>query len=312
MSDPDKANHQNLYAPRHWPSWIGFGLIWLLIHLPVSWLLALSKLLGKLLYHAAKRRRRIAEINIKLCFPDWDESQRQQLLRDHFSAMVMGLFEMGMAWWMSEKRLSKIMDVVGQEHLDAALAQGKGAILLSAHFTCLELSGRFYSMSIPHPWSGMYRPHENPVIEHLFQRDRKRFFSQLIPREDIRSFLRRLKANEPIWYAPDQNYRKRGHVMAAFFGIPAATTPATSKLAKISTAAVIPFEYRRQPDNNRYLLQFHPALENFPANDDVADASRINQVFEQMIRRAPEQYFWMHRRFKLGHGEPDVYNKQGL
>ena len=311
MSDSDKPNSKNLYAPRHWPSWIGFGLIWLLIHLPVSWLLSISSVLGKLLYHAAKRRRRIAEINIKLCFPDWDETRRQQLLRDHFSAMVMGIFEMGMAWWMSEKRLKKILDVVGQEHLDTALAQDKGAILLSAHFTCLELSGRIYSMSIPHPWSGMYRPHENPVIEFLFQRDRKRFFSQLIPREDIRSFLRRLKANEPIWYAPDQNYRKRGHVMAPFFGIPAATTPATSKLAKISKAVVIPFEYRRTPDN-RYLLQFHPALAGFPANDEVTDSTRINQVFEEMIRRAPEQYFWLHRRFKLGHGESDVYSEQGL
>lgn len=311
MSDSDKPNSKKLYAPGQWPSWIGFGLIWLLIHLPVSWLLSISSVLGKLLYHAAKRRRRIAEINIQLCFPDWGEQRRQQLLRDHFSAMVMGIFEMGMAWWMPEKRLRKILDVVGQEHLDAALAQDKGAILLSAHFTCLELSGRIYSMSIPHPWSGMYRPHENPVIEHLFQRDRKRFFSQLIPREDIRSFLRRLKANEPIWYAPDQNYRKRGHVMAPFFGIPAATTPATSKLAKISKAVVIPFEYRRTPDN-RYLLQFHPALQDFPANDEVTDSTRINQLFEEMVRRAPEQYFWMHRRFKLGHGENDAYSKQGL
>ena len=117
MSDSDKASSINLFAPRHWPSWIAFGLIWLLIHLPVSWLLALSKVLGKLLYHAAKRRRRIAEINIQLCFPDWDETQRQQLLRDHFGAMVMGIFEMGMAWWMPEKRLTKILDIKGQEHL---------------------------------------------------------------------------------------------------------------------------------------------------------------------------------------------------
>ncbi len=311
VSNSDKTSSINLYAPRHWPSWIGFGLIWLLIHLPVSGLLGLSRVLGKLLYHTAKRRRRIAEINIRLCFPDRDEQQHQQLVLDHFSAMVMGIFEMGMAWWVSDKRLTDILDVKGQEHLDKALTQGNGVILFSAHFSCLELAGRFYSMKIPHPWSGMYRPHENPVLEHMFQRDRKRFFSQLIPREDIRSFLRRLKVNETTWYAPDQNYRKKGHVMAPFFGIPAATNPATSKLAKISGAVVIPFEYRRQP-NNRYLLQFHPALENFPTGDDLADATRINQVFEDMIHRAPEQYFWLHRRFKLSRDKGDVYSEQGL
>lgn len=281
--------------------------------MPHRWLLALSRGLGQLLYLLAGRRRRIAAINLELCFPELPLPQRQQLLRDHFAAMVMGLFEMGMAWWLPQARLDRLLTIKGQEHLEAALARGKGAILLSPHFTCLELSGRFYTMRLPHPWSGMYRPHENPVIEYLFQRDRKQFFSELIPRDDIRAFLRRLKANEPIWYAPDQNYRHRGHVLAPFFGVPAPTAPATARLAKVSGAAVIPFEYRRLPDAAGYLIEFHPALDAFPSGDELADATRLNQLFEAMIRRAPEQYFWMHRRFKGARGsESDIYRERGL
>lgn len=313
MSDSDKPNSTNLYAPRHWPSWIGFGIIWLLIHLPISGLLRISQVLGKVLYHAAKRRRRIAEINIQLCFPDWSEQQRQQLVRDHFAAMVMGIFEMGMAWWLPDARLRKLITIKGQAHLEAALAKGKGVLLLSGHFTSLELAGRLYSMSISHPWSGMYRPHENPVIEFFFRRDRTTFFSDLIPRDDVRSFIKKLRKGETAWFAPDQNYRNKGHVMALFFGIPAPTQPATSRLIKMSGATTIPFEYRRLPGSQGYLLEFHPPLEDFPCDDEVENAQRVNQVFEGLIRHAPEQYFWLHRRFKLPRGQAgDVYRQHNI
>jgi KDO2-lipid IV(A) lauroyltransferase len=313
VSDANTPASQKPGLLSHWPSWLGFGLIRLLIRLPHGRLLALSRMMGGLFYLLARRRRRIAEINLQICFPEMNEQQRRHLLRDHFSAMVMGMFEMGMAWWLPEERLARMLTLEGKEHLETALAQGKGAILLSAHFTCLELSGRFYTMTIPHPWSGMYRPHENPVVEYLFQRDRKRFFSELIPRDDIRAFLRRLKANEPVWYAPDQNYRYAGHVKAPFFGVPAPTSAATARLARISGAPVIPFEYRRLPGSDRYLMQFHPPLVDFPGDDDLAATTRINHVFEEMIRRAPEQYFWMHRRFKYRRREQmDVYRAQGI
>ncbi len=297
-------------APRHWPTWLGFGLVWLATRLPYLAILALCRALGGVLHRIAGRRRRIAEINIELCFPELDAEQRRQLVRDHFSAMATGIFEMGMAWWLPQRRIRALARVEGVEHLEAALARGKGVLLLSAHFTPLELSGRIFSTLVGKPWSGMYRPHENAVVEYLFRRDRSRFFEKLIPRDDIRAFLRALRRGEAIWYAPDQNYDKKGSVTVPFFGIPAPTNPATSRLARISGAAVVPFEYRRLPGSEGYLLAFHPPLEAF-GGDEVADTARVNAIFEEMIRRAPEQYFWMHRRFKKGR-TTDIYRERGL
>jgi len=301
-------------SPRTWPSWLSFGLIHLAVQLlPHSGLLTLSRTIARLLYPLARRRRRIADINIKLAFPELDSQQRQQLIRDHFAATMMGLFEMGMAWWLPDTRLQEMVEIKGMEHLEAGLARGKGVMLLSPHFTCLELAGRLYAMNISHPWTGMYRQHENPVIEYFFQRYRSTFFKALVPRDDVRNFARTLKRNETAWFATDQNFRKRGHVKAPFFGIDAPTHPVAGKLAKMSGAAAVPFEYRRLPGSGRYVLEFHPILEGFPTGDDVADITRVNQEYEAMIRKSPEQYFWMHRRYKLREeGVKDVYQQAGL
>ncbi len=301
-------------SPKSWFSWFGFGLIWLAIRLlPHAGLLLISRILGRILYTLIRRRRRIADINLKLCLPELDAKQRQQMIRDHFAASVMGIFEMGMAWWLPDTRLQKMVTVKGIEHLEAGLARGKGVMLLSPHFTCLELAGRLYAMSVPHPWTGMYRQHENPVIEYFFQRYRSRFFKALVPRDDIRTFIRTLKRNETAWFATDQNFRKKGHVKAPFFGISAPSHPVAGKLARMSKAAAVPFEYRRLPGSGRYLLEFHPILEGFPSGDDVADISQVNQLYETMIRKSPEQYFWMHRRFKLKPNDGvDVYQQAGL
>ncbi len=301
-----------LYAPQYWPSWIFIGFVWLVIRLPFSWILFFSHLIGKLLYKTTSRRRRISEINIELCFPQLSKGEQRQLVKDHFGAIAMGIFEMAMAWWWPNKRIQKHLRIEGLEHLDEAINSNKGVLLLSPHFTCLELSGRFFSSSLKHPFSAMYRPNENPVIEYLFHKNRSQLFSNLIPKNDIRAFIRCLKDNETIWYAPDQNFSGKGHVMPPFFGIPAATNPATSRLAKISGAAAVPFEYRRLPGSQGYLMQFHPKLKDFPGQDANEDTKRINQIFEEMIKRAPEQYFWIHRRFKRPRDEAtDIYRDRG-
>jgi len=313
VTDPSTSKIPGLYAPSSWPTWFGFGLVWLIVHLPFGWIQAISRSIGNVLYKILVRRRRIGEVNLALCFPGLSSAERQALLKQHFGAMIMAIFEMGMAWWLPDARLKKLITVKGQEHLDAALATGKGALLISCHFTCLELAGRLYAMSIPHPWSGMYRPHENPVIEYFFRRDRTRFFSDLIARDDVRSFIKKLRKGETAWFAPDQNFRNKGHVIAPFFGVPAPTQPATSRLIKMSGAAAIPFEYRRLPGNEGYLLEFHPPIENYPGDDEVANAEQINKIFEEIIRHAPEQYFWLHRRFKLPRDQAgDVYKQQNI
>jgi Kdo2-lipid IVA lauroyltransferase/acyltransferase len=270
----------------------------LAILLPLPALRTLGRVSGRLYQILGRRRARIARINVDLCFPELSDAERAALVRRHFEAVGIGVFELGLAWWASDRRLRRITTWHGLEHLRTAHAQGKGVILLSAHFTTLDFSGRLISMcdDMP-PIKGLYRPNENPVVERFIRGNRERHFDALILREDIRSMLRALKAGEVVWYAPDQNFGHKGSVFAPFFGVPAATNTATTRLASLSGAAVMPFFTRRRPDGH-YEQTIFPPLEDFPGPDPETDTARINAVFEDWIRQAPEQYFWTHRRFK--------------
>ena len=313
MSDLSETP-KGLYAPRAWLSWLGFGLIRIVIHLPYSWVLALSNILSYPLYLFAIRRRKIADINLELCFPEMTKQERKRLIRQHFASGVTGLFEMGMAWWLPNKRLENMMTIEGQEHLESALAKGKGVLLISPHFTCLEIIGRLFQMKIDHPWSGMYRPHENPVIEYFFRRRRSSFFSSLIARDDIRSFVKELKKNQIVWFATDQNFRSKGLVMAPFFGVDTMSHSGTSRIVKMTGGTVVPMGYRRRKDKPGYVIKFYPPPENYPSEDEVENATIINRSFETMILDALEQYFWLHRKFKIRgkKGVLDVYRQRGI
>lgn len=284
--------------PRHWPIWVAFGLLRLITLLPTAILHALGRNLGRLYRLLGRRRTRIARINIDLCFPELSAAERAALVRRHFEAVGIGLFELGLAWWGSDQRLRQLATWHGLEHLRAAHAQGRGVILLSAHFTTLEFGGRLISMCEGFaPIKGLYRPNENPVVERFIRGNRERHFDALILREDIRSMVRTLKAGEIVWYAPDQNFGHKGSVFAPFFGVPAATTTATTRLASLGKAAVMPFFTRRLPDG-RYEQIIYPPLDDFPGPSTEDDAERINRIIEDWVRQAPEQYFWTHRRFK--------------
>ena len=305
---PDTATpFRHLLAPRYWPWWIILGLLRLINLLPYGMQLRIGAQLGGLLFHLAPRRRRIAEINLELCFPELDNRQRRALNYRHFQSLGMSLLETTFGWWGSDRRLRPLLKIQGMEHLENALAKGKGVLLLSGHYACLDLTGRLFHLHIQHPLSGMYRANENPVVEYLYRTHRTRMFRQLIARDDVRSVLRRLKKNELIWYAPDQAYRGRGSVVAPFFNNDAATGAGTSRLAKLSQATVVPFHYQRLPDGKGYLFTFHPGLTQFPGDDEAADATLINHTLETMIRLAPEQYFWLHRRFKRRGNRADPY-----
>lgn len=300
----------NLLTPRHWLSWLGVGALWLTSRLPYHTQLAIGRALGKIFHAVAGRRRHIAETNLQLCFPQWSDAQRANLTHQHFEAVGIMLIEAGLSWWSNKETLRPLVRVEGMEHVEQALAKGKGVLLLSAHFTANELAGHLFAAGIPYTLHGMYRPHENPVVEHIFRTRRTRFMPQLIARQDTRSVLRLLKKNQLVWYAPDQAYRGKGSLMVPFFGVSAATNTATSRLARISGAAVVPFFPRRLPDDSGYVLSFLPALEDFPGEDEEENALRVNHVFEQMILQAPEQYFWLHRRFKQ-RGQ-DIYHESSL
>jgi KDO2-lipid IV(A) lauroyltransferase len=292
--------------PRYWLLWIGIGLLWCLIHLPYQWQLAAGRKIGRIAYQLAPRRRRIANINLKLCFPELNNIQRRQLLHQHFESLGMGLLEMLSAWWLPDATLKPLGHIQGLEHLHAALKRGKGVILLSAHFTSLEIGTRFLTMHTP--IHATYRQHENPLIEYFMKRSRECRAEKAISRDAVRDMLRSLKKNKPLWFAIDQNFGHKNSVFAQFFGIPAATNTATSRLAQITGSAVVPFFVQRLENHQGYKVILQPALDNFPSEKPMQDALRINQLIEAQIRQAPEQYLWVHRRFKdRPEGEEDVY-----
>ena len=308
VSAPTSPPARSFLAPRYWPLWLGFGVTKLMAALPFRWQLSLGRHIGGWFGRIARRRRQIAATNLTLCFPELSATQRQALLDAHFAALGIGLFETATAWWASDERLCDLVRITGTEHLEQAMARGRGVILLTGHFTTLELGARF--MTGLQPFHAMYRPHKNPLYEAIQRRQREaRSRMPPLPHEDLRGLLRAFRKGNAVWYAPDQNHGLRNSVFVPFFGIPACTLTATSRLATLSGAAVVPYFPRRLPDAAGYELVILPALEQFPSGDPVADATRINALLEQHIRQAPEQYLWVHRRFKTRPpGEPGVYN----
>ena len=305
---PTRLFDWHFLAPRYWPVWLGLGLMKCMAALPFRWQLAAGGRMGRLLGKIARRRRRIAAINLELCFPEWSPAERNTLLEQHFAALGIGLFETAMAWWAPDEKLRGLARVEGAEHLERALAGGKGVILLTGHFTTLELGARFITWH--QPFHAMYRSHKNPLYETVMRRERERRsrFPPL-PHEDLRGLLRAFRKGRAVWYAPDQNHGRRNSVFVPFFGIPACTITATSRLAALSGAAVVPYFPRRLAGTAGYEVVILPALEHFPGGDVTADTRRINELLEHYVRRAPDQYLWVHRRFKTRPpGSPSLYN----
>lgn len=309
MPNPSERLPASFLSPRYWLTWLGLGLLRLLIVLPLSWQRAIGRAAGLAVMALAPRRRQIAETNIRLALPELTEAERRRLVREHFAAAGIGVLEGGLAWWGSEKRLRPLADIEGLEHLQAALAAGRGVMVVGGHFTCLEMAGRLMAPLVP--VHVLYRVHENPVFEYMLRRNRQRCYRGAIAREDMRGMLRVLRKGEIVWYAPDQNFGHKPHsVFAPFFGIPAATTTSTHRLAKVSGAAVVPVFFHRTAEG-RYKIILLPALENFPTEDATADTTLINSLLERYVRMAPEQYFWMHRRYKdRPPGEPGLYDRK--
>lgn len=289
--------------------WLGLGLLRVLVHLPYPWLLKLGSALGRAVRHLPLRQTHVARRNIELCLPSLTEAERERLVARHFESLGIALFETALSWWAPDERVLPLARIEGREHLEAALARGKGAILLAAHFTTLEIGARILASSIP--TNIMYRPSKNAVLEYFLSRNRARRTRRAIPRDDVRTLIKALRDGECVWYAPDQSYRKKGAEMVPLFGIPAATNTATSRVARMTGAAVLPFFVQRLPDGRGYRVIIQPELEDFPSDSPVADAERFNHLIEAQVRRVPEQYLWIHRRFKgLTEDYPDYYARR--
>jgi len=293
--------------PRYWLTWLGLGVLWTLSRLPFGLQMRLGSLLGMAMYYLARRRRHITQCNIALCFPELDSEAQQALVRKIFHSAGISLMETGLAWWGKDSMLSKRVEIEGLEHLQQATAQGKGVLLLGAHFTSLEISGRLLSQF--HPCAAMYRKHDNPLFEAIIKHSRETHLDKIISRRDMRGMVRALREGTVVWYATDQDFGPRNSVFAPFFGLQTASLVMTSKLARLSGAPVVPFFSQRLDDDSGYKLILLPALTNFPSGDDVADAARINAIIEKQVRKVPDQYLWLHRRFKTRpEGEPGLYD----
>jgi len=302
---------KSLYAPRHWPTWFAVGGLRAAVTLlPWSWNLALGRALGRLAFRLAGKRVRIARRNLERCFPECSRDEREALLRRHFASLGMALFETGLAWWTGPARLARHLEVAGREHLDAALDSEQGVILVVAHATLVELGGRFIAAQLgDRPRALMYRPADDPVLERMLVRRRRAAMGELIARDDARDMVRRLRRGEVVWYASDQNYGGPHSVFAPFFGILAATNPGISRLARLGRARLLFANIRRVDDRGRYLLRFEPGPVKFPGASPRQDAEMINRAIERWVREAPEQYLWIHRRFKTRpEGEPPFYD----
>jgi Kdo2-lipid IVA lauroyltransferase/acyltransferase len=303
---PPEDRYLTFITPKYWGLWCLIGIMRLLVLFPLNWQLALGRKLGRLLQKLSQRRNDITHINLQRCFPKMSAEERQVTVDQHFEALGMGLVETAYAWWGNIDALMKVTEVRGLEHMQGALKKGKGAILLLAHFTSLEISGKVVGHLLP--CHGIYFKHGNPLFDLVMRNGRKRSGIQTVPHSKLRTMLRSLKDNYPFVYLPDQDFGKRASIFVPFFDINTATTPATAKLAELSGAAVVPFFPQRRTDGQGYIMTFYPPLTNFPSGNSITDTMRINQVFEENIRQAIPQYLWCHRRFKTRpNGESGFY-----
>jgi len=293
--------------PRFWSSWLGLFLMRFSIYLPVRMQLWAGRVIAWVMTPFLKKRKRIAKRNLELCFPELSEEQRQQLLEDNFRFMGMMLIETALSWWASDASLQKRVQYQGLEHLESALAKGKGVILLTGHFTSMELGGRL--MTLKQSGYVMFRQLKSPLFNAMMMQARIRNSEGIIMQGDPRAMVKALRKNGVVWYAPDQDYGSRQSVFAKFFGVQASTVLATARMVKMSGATVIPFIPRREQDGS-YTIHVGEPLDDFPTGDDVVDAQIINDLIEHEVRKSPEQYLWVHRRFKTQpEGKGLIYKK---
>ncbi|KFD22491.1 MULTISPECIES: kdo(2)-lipid IV(A) palmitoleoyltransferase [Tatumella] len=292
--------------PKYFTLWLGISVLWCVVKLPYPLLLALGKRLGTWSQPFLKRRKSIARQNIRLCFPDMCPQEQEALLQQNFESLGLGFLETGMAWFWSDRRIRKWFDVEGLENLKKAQSGKRGVMCVGVHFMSLELGGRV--MGLCQPMMATYRPHNNPLMEWLQTRGRLRSNKAMIDRRDLRGMVGQLKQGEAVWFAPDQDYGMKGSSFVPFFGVKdVATTNGTYVLSRLSHASLLTITLVRKKDGRGYQLHIEAPLEDFPTTEWNA-AAYMNQIIEREIMRAPEQYMWVHRRFKTRPmGEASLY-----
>lgn len=295
--------HSAFLAPRHWPTWLGIGLLCLAAWLPLRLRIAAGSVLGWGTWLLGHERRYITEVNIRLCFPELDAAAQAALVRQAFIENGIGLIETATGWIRPARHFQHLCELRGGELLQQGLQRGRGVLLLGGHYSTLDFSANL--LSLYYPFAVTYRAHRNPLFDAFMLRGRIRNCNGVFDRKDIRGAFRHLKQNHILWYAPDQDYGPDQAVYAPFFGQPAATITAGTRFASFNASTVCVVSHRRLTQEGRYIVEIS-AIPGFPSGDDLSDALLVNRTLEHEIRKAPAQYLWMHKRFKTQPGgKPD-------
>ncbi|MDD5057157.1 MAG: lipid A biosynthesis acyltransferase [Sideroxydans sp.] len=271
-------------------------VLWLIHFLPFRVIVAIGNGLGVLLYLLAAERRMVGAINLKLCFPEMTEAARRKLLRENFKMFTRALVERCILWWASAERINSLIRVEGAEHFEAI--KGRPAILLTPHFVGMDAGGQWVTQHADTVC--MYANQKNIYLTDLMLQKRARFGNQHLysRQQGLRPILKGMRQNMPLVYPPDQDQGVKDGAFIPFFGVPAATMTSVPRIAQMTGAVVVPSITRVLPGGAGYVLTFYPAWENYPSGDDIADTRRVNAFIEERIREMPEQYFWLHKRFK--------------
>ncbi|HET9734411.1 MAG TPA: lipid A biosynthesis acyltransferase [Burkholderiales bacterium] len=276
---------------------LAVAVLWLLHFLPLGALAAVGNTLGRLAFWLIPERRHVTRVNLRKCFPQMAPEARERLARAHFRAVTRSLLEHTLLWWAPEARLRRLIRLEGLEHL-AALREAP-VILLVPHFVGLDASGTRLALEINAV--AIYSAQKNAVFNRLFAHGRGRFGDQrqVSRQEGVRVAIRSmLREKRPFFYLPDQDYGPRDALFVPFFGVAAATIPGLSRIAQLTRAKVVPVVARMLPGGAGYVVRLEPPWENFPSGDHYADTRRMNEYIEQQVLDMPEQYLWMHKRFK--------------
>ena len=282
---------------------LALALIWLVHFLPLRVIARIGDAIGWLLFWLIGERRRVTRINLEKCFPQKSPEERERIARGHFRAICRAFAQHGIFWWSAPSRIQKIVTVEGREHLPAPDTR---VVIFAPHFMGQE--GGVMRMSLDLPIASMYSKQKDPAFDARLLAGRRRFGGEIFPRQaGFRQAVKQIKSGKYYYFMPDLDHGAKGAVFVPFFGVPAAAATGLAFIARVSKAVVVPFVSQMLPDG-RYLAKFYPAWRDFPSGDDVADARRMMAFIEERIQEMPEQYLWMHKRFKTRPpGEPGFY-----
>lgn len=295
-----------LFALRRWPTWLLLGVGWIVAQLPYAVLLHIGRMSGTATYLFNRKRWRRASAELWRCFPDSSPEAHRRLLFANAQSYGMGMLEDLISWWRPAARLERLLNSVsGLEHLKEAQRAGRGVILLAVHTTTLDICTTL--LRLQQDIDFVYRPAGNPVIEYTQRRGRIRHVrgqgrpsaeTLAIPVDSsVHTMIQRLRAGRVVLYAPDRDFGKKPHVFAPLFGMPAATVTATSRYARLTGAAVLTINFWRDPQGG-YGLRIGAPLDGVPSDSNLHDCTRINTWIESAVREYPEQYRWVHKRFR--------------